>query len=74
MNTDDTDAAWDQQEQMERREMEDSSPLTWDELADLYDAAHNGRKARTLPMETVFDWGTNQPNLRLSQEGTLHHA
>ena len=30
--------------------------LTQGELADLYDNAHNSRKARTLPMEMIFEW------------------
>ena len=37
-----------------------SAALTWDELANLYDATHTGRPARTLPMETVFDWAERQ--------------
>ena len=34
--------------------------LTWNELADLYDKEHSGRKARTLPMDKVFEWAEKQ--------------
>ena len=36
--------------------------LTWEELATLYDAAHSGRPARTLPMDSVFRWAEQQPD------------
>lgn len=35
-------------------------PLTWDDLANLYDKEHTGRKARTLPMDSVFAWAEKQ--------------
>ena len=40
----------------------ESKPMTWDELANAYDASHSsaGRPARTLPMETVFSWAEKQ--------------
>ena len=37
--------------------------LTWDELANFYDKAHDSnsnRPARTLKMGTVFDWAAKQ--------------
>ena len=36
--------------------------LTWDELADLYNEAHpnTSRPAKTLPMDTVFNWAEKQ--------------
>jgi len=34
--------------------------LTWDELANEYDKVHTGRKARTLPMKTIFNWAAKQ--------------
>lgn len=34
--------------------------LTWDDLATLYDKLHGGRKARTLPMQAVFEWAEKQ--------------
>jgi hypothetical protein len=40
--------------------MEISKPLTWDELANLYDKANSGQPARTLPMEQVFNWAEKQ--------------
>ena len=33
-----------------------NNPLTWDEVTDIYDSQNPGRKARTLPMDTVFKW------------------
>jgi len=36
-------------------------PLTYDDIADLYDKEHNnGRPARTLPMKYVFEWAVEQ--------------
>ena len=47
--------------------------LTWNELADLYDKVHTGRKARTLPMDTVFAWAEAQTEtFYVSKEGTIH--
>ena len=47
-------------------------PLTWDELADLYDSSSGGRRARTLPMEQVFEWAERQTDrFRVSQDGTI---
>lgn len=31
-------------------------PLTYDDIANLYDRHHGGRKARTLEMSVVMDW------------------
>ena len=51
-----------------------TSALTWNELADLYDAAHGGRRARTLPMEKVFAWAEKQTDKFWlhPEEETLH--
>ena len=48
--------------------------LTWDELANLFDKANIGRKARTLPMDTVFEWAEKQTDkFQVSaDEGTIH--
>jgi hypothetical protein len=49
--------------------------LTWNELADIYDTAHPStiRPARTLRMETVFEWAENQTNKFLvDKEGSIH--
>jgi len=47
--------------------------LTWNELADLFDKANNGRKARTLSMGTVFEWAEKQTEkFYVSDEGTIH--
>jgi hypothetical protein len=46
---------------MPRDKLEPIKPVTWNELADAYDAAHSGaRLARTLRMESVFAWGERQ--------------
>ena len=45
-----------------------NKPLTWNDLADIYDAKHGGRKARTLPMDTVWDWAAKQPYLAVRDE------
>lgn len=51
-----------------------SKALTWDELADIYDKEHYGRKARTLPMDTIFKWAEKQHDRFHidKKEGTLH--
>lgn len=50
------------------------NPLTWDQLADHYDSNNSGRRARTLPMEKVFEWAENNTKLfiKCPNEGTLH--
>lgn len=50
-------------------------PLTWDELAYEYDRKHHtsGRKARTLPMNKVFEWAEKQKRkFIVLKEGTVH--
>ena len=48
------------------------SPLTWNDLADLYDRQHTGRKARTLPMDHVFEWAEKQPDrFIVAPDGTI---
>ena len=52
--------------------MTNQKPLTWGELADLYDKAHAGRRARTLPMDTVFEWAEKQTReFYVSEDGSL---
>ena len=47
--------------------------LTWDELADLYDKEHNGRKARTLSMDNVFLWAERQiTRFEIDNEGYIY--
>jgi len=48
--------------------------LTWDELADIYDKTHGGRRARTQPMDTIFKWAEKQKNRFYvdPKYGTLH--
>lgn len=37
-----------------------SKPLTWDELADIYDSCCSTRPARTQPMDKIFAWAEKQ--------------
>jgi len=48
--------------------------LTWDELANLYDENNNGRSARTLPFQTIWDWAEKQTDKFIvdEKEGTIH--
>ena len=47
--------------------------LTWENLADIYDKHHGGRKARTFSMDSVFDWAEKRTDLfTLDSEGYLY--
>ena len=47
--------------------------LSWDELADIYDKGNSGRKARTLPMDTVFEWVEGKRDkFKVKEGGTIH--
>lgn len=48
--------------------------LTWDDLADLYDAAGPYNKARTRPMDAVFEWASEQTDRFYvhPENGTIH--
>ena len=48
--------------------------LTWDELATIYDRHNSGRRARTLPMDTVSDWAEKRTDIFdiHPTEGTFH--
>ena len=49
--------------------------LTWDKLADDYDACHSGRPARTLLMQYVFAWAEEQTEkYELTKTGTLRYV
>lgn len=48
------------------------TPLTWDELAGLYDSRHGGRKARTLPMEKVAEWAERQPDIEVGKDDCFY--
>lgn len=49
-----------------------NNPLTWDDLANLYDQHNSGRRARTLPMETVWDWAESRTDLfKVNEEGNI---
>jgi len=55
-------------------------PLTWNDLANLYDERTNNRKAKTLPMETVLLWVETQADILYNDEldefylGESNHA
>lgn len=51
-------------------------PMTWDELADEYDRAHDGRRARRLEMDVVFNWAESQvKKFRVDpKDGTIHRV
>ena len=44
--------------------------LTWDDLADLYNEKTGGR-ARTMPMDTIYDWAIKQPDIKVTDDGFL---
>lgn len=47
--------------------------LKWNDLADDYDKVSSGSKARTLPMEQVFDWAEKQTDkYYITEEGYIH--
>lgn len=47
--------------------------LTWEELANFYNDAHNDKSARTLPMSMVFEWASKQTDrFYVSKDGTIH--
>lgn len=47
--------------------------LTWENLADIYDKYHQGRKARTLSMDSVFEWAEKRTDLfTLDSEGYIY--
>jgi len=52
-----------------------SRGLTWDELADEYDKINRGgRPARTMPMNTIFNWAKCQKDIFYydSENETIH--
>ena len=53
--------------------MELGKALTWDELANIYDACRKGRPARTLPMEQIFKWAEVQTTrFKVTDDGYIH--
>ena len=52
----------------------DPKPLTWNDLANEYDKVHLGsaRPARTMKMETVFDWAERQTKLFYLKDDYLY--
>jgi hypothetical protein len=51
-----------------------SKALSWDDLANEYDSRCGGRKARTLPMNTIWNWAASKKELfRIDKKkGTIH--
>ncbi len=52
--------------------MKTGKALTWNEIANLYDAVHSGRPARTVSMNTVFSWLENQDGFTVTKDGTIY--
>jgi hypothetical protein len=53
----------------------DKKAITWEELADAYDSCHSNRKARTLPMDEVFDWGEKQKQFWVDEtDGSMYRV
>lgn len=51
-----------------------SKPLKWDDLANYYDKSHSNseRKAKTLPMNSIFDWASKQTDkFQINQDGSI---
>ena len=47
--------------------------LTYDDLANIYNKNCRGRKARTLSMNTVFEWAERQTDkFKVLDDGTIH--
>lgn len=48
--------------------------LTWDDLADLYDADNRYNRARTMPIDAVFKWASEQTDRFYvhPENGTIH--
>lgn len=48
--------------------------LSWNDLANFYDASNSGRRARTLPMQSVWVWAERQTDKLIIDpvEGTIH--
>lgn len=46
-------------------------PLTFNDMATLYDSKVSTRKARTLPMDAVVEWASTQPEVRYDEKRDL---
>ena len=48
-------------------------PLTWDELAKMYDQYNGGRAARTLPMKKIVAWVRQRADLfTIAENGEIY--
>lgn len=50
---------------------DDPRDLTWDAVAEEYNKHNGGRRAKTLPMEEVFEWASKHKDFVLTEEGTI---
>ncbi len=48
-----------------------TKPLTFDNLADLYNERNNTNMAKTLPLEKVYDWATKEPDIVINEDTSL---
>jgi hypothetical protein len=48
------------------------APLTWDDLANLFDQRHSVSKARTLPMDMVAKWAESQPDIVVGADDSFY--
>jgi len=48
-----------------------NKPLTFDDLANIYDLCHSGRPARTLPLDYVTKWATKSKLIRYDKKKDL---
>ncbi len=49
--------------------------LTMEDIANVYDKQKGGRRARTLPMDTVMEWAISRSDLfTTDKEGYFYHA
>ena len=44
--------------------------ITWDELADFY-AKKTGGRAKIRPMEEIYQWATEQPEIIVNKDSSL---
>lgn len=51
--------------------VDDSGCLTWNDLAEEYNKKNGGRRAKTLPMEEVYQWACKQDCFVVQKDGSL---
>ena len=45
-----------------------NKPMTFDEIANLYDARVGGRRARTYPIEALITWAKRQEDIHYDED------